>query len=327
MLDDGAEAAVWLAAGQKSYDVTYTRDATKTRGRLHHIAFFVDQREDVLRAADIFLEHGIVMESGPHKHAIQQTFFLYTWEPGGNRIEVSSGGYLILRPTTRRSSGRRRSARRGRRGGCRRFRASTSRGRLPFRRRRCCLPGIEPFTRARELVRGAYDLHVHVEPDLATRRIDDLSLARASPTWGSRASCSVALRARRRARARSCARGACRACAPSARSRSTPASADLTRRRSRSRRAAVPASCGCRRSTPRTKRAKTDPSPREAAGLAARSRSEFVAQPGAERSRCSLANLGKVLDVARAARPRARHGASGPCRDPRCRRGPRSPPA
>jgi hypothetical protein len=40
------------------------------------------------------------------------------------------------------------------------------------------LPDIEPSARARELVRGAYDLHVHVEPDIATRRIDDLSLAR-----------------------------------------------------------------------------------------------------------------------------------------------------
>ena len=98
VLDDGAEAGVWLASNQKSYDLTYTRDATGTRGRLHHIAFFVDQREDVLRGADIFLEHGIVMESGPHKHAIQQTFFLYTWEPGGNRIEICSGGYLIFDP-------------------------------------------------------------------------------------------------------------------------------------------------------------------------------------------------------------------------------------
>ena len=98
VLDDGTEAGVWLTAGQKSYDVTYTRDLTRTRGRLHHIAFFVDQREDVLRAADIFLEHGIVMESGPHKHAIQQTFFLYTWEPGGNRVEVCSGGFLIFAP-------------------------------------------------------------------------------------------------------------------------------------------------------------------------------------------------------------------------------------
>ena len=98
VLDDGNEAGVWLASNQKSYDLTYTRDITQTRGRLHHVAFFVDQREDVLRAADIFLEHGIVMESGPHKHAIQQTFFLYTWEPGGNRIEVCAGGYLIFDP-------------------------------------------------------------------------------------------------------------------------------------------------------------------------------------------------------------------------------------
>lgn len=36
----------------------------------------------------------------------------------------------------------------------------------------------EPSGRARDLVRGAYDLHVHVEPDLASRRIDDLGLAR-----------------------------------------------------------------------------------------------------------------------------------------------------
>jgi hypothetical protein len=36
----------------------------------------------------------------------------------------------------------------------------------------------EPSARSRALVRGAYDLHVHVEPDLATRRIDDLGLAR-----------------------------------------------------------------------------------------------------------------------------------------------------
>ena len=37
---------------------------------------------------------------------------------------------------------------------------------------------LSPRRRARELVRGAYDLHVHVEPDLAKRRIDDLALAR-----------------------------------------------------------------------------------------------------------------------------------------------------
>ncbi|HEV8463198.1 MAG TPA: VOC family protein, partial [Gaiellaceae bacterium] len=38
VLDDGSEAGVWLASNQKSYDVTYTRDATGSRGRLHHVA-------------------------------------------------------------------------------------------------------------------------------------------------------------------------------------------------------------------------------------------------------------------------------------------------
>ena len=38
--------------------------------------------------------------------------------------------------------------------------------------------GTSPSTRARTLVRGAYDLHVHVAPDVPRRRIDDLALAR-----------------------------------------------------------------------------------------------------------------------------------------------------
>src|SRR5262245_24775767 len=39
--------------------------------------------------------------------------------------------------------------------------------------------GVEtrPSERARQLVRGAYDLHVHVAPDVPPRRIDDIALA------------------------------------------------------------------------------------------------------------------------------------------------------
>ena len=32
------------------------------------------------------------IETGPHKHAVQQTFFLYVYEPGGNRVEVANAG-------------------------------------------------------------------------------------------------------------------------------------------------------------------------------------------------------------------------------------------
>ena len=84
VLDDGTIAGSWLTFTNKTYDAVYTRDRTGTPGRLHHIAFATDTREDILRAADIALEQGVFIETGPHKHAIQQTFFLYVYEPGGN---------------------------------------------------------------------------------------------------------------------------------------------------------------------------------------------------------------------------------------------------
>jgi catechol 2,3-dioxygenase len=97
--DDGVPTAVWYHVSDKSYDLVYTADWTGSSGRLHHVAFATDQREDILRAADVFLEAGIFIETGPHKHAIQQTFFLYVWEPGGNRIELcNAGARLVLAP-------------------------------------------------------------------------------------------------------------------------------------------------------------------------------------------------------------------------------------
>ncbi|MEV6965253.1 VOC family protein [Hamadaea sp. NPDC051192] len=97
--DDGSKQGVWYTVCDKSYDLVYTRDWTGTAGRLHHIAFAADTREDILRAADVCLEAGVHIETGPHKHAIQQTFFLYVWEPGGNRIELcNAGARLLLAP-------------------------------------------------------------------------------------------------------------------------------------------------------------------------------------------------------------------------------------
>ncbi len=99
VMDDGTEAGMWMTVSNKSYDFAYTRDHTGTRGRFHHVTYAVDSREEVLRAADICLENGIHIETGPHKHAIQQTFFLYVYEPGGNRVEVANAGArLILAP-------------------------------------------------------------------------------------------------------------------------------------------------------------------------------------------------------------------------------------
>jgi catechol 2,3-dioxygenase len=99
VLDDGTEAGMWMTATNKSYDFAYTRDHTGSKGRFHHVTYALDSREDILRAADVFLEAGVFIETGPHKHAVQQTFFLYVYEPGGNRVEVAcAGARLVLAP-------------------------------------------------------------------------------------------------------------------------------------------------------------------------------------------------------------------------------------
>ena len=98
-LDNGRLGGCWFTVNNKSYDVAFTEDHSGGRGRFHHITYAVDQREDVLRAADIFLENSVFIETGPHKHAIQGTFFLYVYEPAGNRVEVANAGArLILQP-------------------------------------------------------------------------------------------------------------------------------------------------------------------------------------------------------------------------------------
>jgi catechol 2,3-dioxygenase len=96
--EDGPEEGAWLSVTPLVHDIAYTLDGSGSQGRLHHLAYWLDAREDVLRAADILSEHEIFIEAGPAKHNITQAFYLYLYEPGGNRIEIYSGGYLIFAP-------------------------------------------------------------------------------------------------------------------------------------------------------------------------------------------------------------------------------------
>ncbi|SMX51191.1 VOC family protein [Actibacterium lipolyticum] len=98
-LNNGRLGGCWFTVNNKSYDLACTEEHGKGQGRLHHLTYATDQREDILRAADLFLEAGVHIETGPHKHAIQGTFFLYVWEPAGNRVELANAGArLILAP-------------------------------------------------------------------------------------------------------------------------------------------------------------------------------------------------------------------------------------
>jgi catechol 2,3-dioxygenase len=97
-LDSGLETGAWMSVSIAAHELIYTADFYGARGRLHHLAFWVDTREECLRAADLFLDNDVPIEAAPSKHAIAQGFFLYGLEPGGNRIEVTTGGYFVFDP-------------------------------------------------------------------------------------------------------------------------------------------------------------------------------------------------------------------------------------
>jgi len=99
--EDGTEREVgsWLAATSQMHDIAYTGEAIPgMRERLHHVAFWQDTWDEVMRTADILRDADITIEAGPARHGISDAFFMYTYEPGGNRVELFSGGYLQHTP-------------------------------------------------------------------------------------------------------------------------------------------------------------------------------------------------------------------------------------
>jgi catechol 2,3-dioxygenase len=68
-------------------------------GRFHHVAYWYGAHQHLIDIADVFAERDILVECGPAKHGTTQAYFMYVFEPGGNRVELfGDTGYLIFDP-------------------------------------------------------------------------------------------------------------------------------------------------------------------------------------------------------------------------------------
>ena len=84
-------------ATRSTHDLGLVPDFGST-ARANHIAYRVDQRLDVERAAEVFMAHDTPIEFGPGVHGIDEITYLYVREPGGFRIEINSGGWENYQP-------------------------------------------------------------------------------------------------------------------------------------------------------------------------------------------------------------------------------------
>lgn len=86
------QAATWLFRTSTPHDIAFVGGASNG---LHHIAFFLDDWADVLKAADVMAKHKVRMGVSPTRHGITRGTTIYFFDPSGNRNETFAGlGYL-----------------------------------------------------------------------------------------------------------------------------------------------------------------------------------------------------------------------------------------
>jgi catechol 2,3-dioxygenase len=89
----------WMSVSPLSHEIAVMRDVVGGGNRFHHVAFWYGVPQHLMDIADVFSERDIIIEGGPAKHGIAPAYFMYAFEPGGNRIELfGDTGILIFDP-------------------------------------------------------------------------------------------------------------------------------------------------------------------------------------------------------------------------------------
>lgn len=96
--DEGVRTGSWMSVTNQSHDIALMHNQNQDGGLLHHPAYFLDSPDDLLRATTVIPQYGGKIEWGPGMHATSGARFLYFMEPGGNRIEIWTGGMMIFAP-------------------------------------------------------------------------------------------------------------------------------------------------------------------------------------------------------------------------------------
>lgn len=91
MPEGDGSVAIWLTTSNKAHDIAFVEH--EEPGKLHHIAFLLQDWNEVGAAADIISINDVSLDIGPTRHGITRGQTIYFFDPSGNRNEVYAGGY------------------------------------------------------------------------------------------------------------------------------------------------------------------------------------------------------------------------------------------
>lgn len=90
--DGGGALAAWMERSHTACDLALVPGP---HGGLHHLSFAVEDRAEVLRAADVLACNGVHVEAGPVRSGATRAQGLHFLDPAGNGNEVFAGGYRV----------------------------------------------------------------------------------------------------------------------------------------------------------------------------------------------------------------------------------------
>ncbi|MCG2633603.1 MAG: VOC family protein [Gammaproteobacteria bacterium] len=90
--DAGVPQAVWLFCTNTMHDMAMSPGPD---GGLQHLAFWVDNRSDVVNAVDVFKKNNVrTFDYGLTRHGVSGGTTVYFFDPSGNRNEIFTGPYM-----------------------------------------------------------------------------------------------------------------------------------------------------------------------------------------------------------------------------------------
>lgn len=83
--------ATWLFKTNTPHDLAVIKGP---QGKVHHVGFWLDDWNEIRKAADLMAKNDVMIDAGPTRHGITRGLTIYFFDPSGNRNEVYTGGYM-----------------------------------------------------------------------------------------------------------------------------------------------------------------------------------------------------------------------------------------
>lgn len=87
---DGNLIAAFMSVGMKAHDIAFVE--CPEPNKLHHVSFYLETWENLLKAADLLTMTNTTKDVGPTRHGLTHGQTVYFFDPSGNRNEVFCGG-------------------------------------------------------------------------------------------------------------------------------------------------------------------------------------------------------------------------------------------